>query len=146
MGPAYELLRPLSTGADYEVLLARGAVERLRWEAWCLARLGGPPHILRWFPALSSDTAVVLEYAAGGSLAESLRAGDGSGVGRVLGGHELHHVVAMLFAAVRRVHARGLVHRDVKPSNVLFAADGTLRLADFGVAARVGSRGTLDDG
>jgi serine/threonine-protein kinase len=41
---------------------------------------------------------------------------------------------AEVLVALDRVHAAGAIHRDIKPSNVLIASDGTIRLADFGIA------------
>lgn len=43
-------------------------------------------------------------------------------------------VIARLTHILAELHARGYVHRDLKPRNILFAPDGTLRLADFGLA------------
>ncbi len=43
-------------------------------------------------------------------------------------------VIESLARILTELHARGYVHRDVKPRNILFAADGSLRLADFGLA------------
>ena len=45
-----------------------------------------------------------------------------------------------LASALAHVHALGIAHLDVKPANVLLAADGSIRLADFGVASRVPAR------
>jgi len=46
-----------------------------------------------------------------------------------------HGVASDLFSALAHCHAHGVCHRDVKLANLLLAADGTLRLADFGHAA-----------
>lgn len=127
-------------------LLARKAVRadfgprpdlerRIEWEGEVLERLGGAHHVIGL--VRRDGPALLLEYAPGGSLA-----------GRLAGETALppplrRAVFAQLLDAVGHVHAAGLVHRDLKPSNVLFAADGSVRLIDFGVSARVGSRGTL---
>lgn len=44
----------------------------------------------------------------------------------------------MLLRGVHECHVRGILHRDLKPNNLLIAADGTLKLADFGLSRRVG--------
>lgn len=43
----------------------------------------------------------------------------------------------------RYLHSQGLVHRDLKTENLLFTADGTIKLADFGEAVRLGRGGTV---
>ncbi len=111
---------------------------RLRAEAELLKAAGGSG-VIGLRGVVAEPPGIVLEYAAGGSLADRLRT---SGA---LPPAEAVRIVAQLAGTLSRLHARGIVHRDVKPSNVLFTARGELRLADFGVAARIGSRGTLGD-
>lgn len=45
--------------------------------------------------------------------------------------------MSQLASALAHVHECGIAHLDIKPANVLLAADGSIRLADFGIAARV---------
>jgi Protein kinase domain len=78
--------------------------------------------------------AIVMQYAAGGSLADLLASG------RRLDPGELVAVAAPIASALASAHARGLVHGDVKPSNVLLTGDGQPLLADFGVARAAGRR------
>ena len=78
---------------------------------------------------------LVLECVDGGSLAEAIARGP-------LTPARAAAVGAALADALEHAHERGVVHRDVKPSNVLLDGDGRPRLADFGVAQLDGS-GTL---
>ena len=82
---------------------------------------------------------LVMEYAPGGSLEDRVRdAGP-------LDDPAWERVGAELSSALAAAHEAGVVHCDVKPSNVLFAADGSARLADFGIARATGmTSGTLD--
>ena len=68
-----------------------------------------------------------LEYMEGGSLNDRLN-------GEPFAPKEAAQLMLTLSHAVAFVHKNGLVHRDLKPGNILFKADGTPKLADFGLA------------
>ncbi len=69
----------------------------------------------------------VAELVAGESLADRLRRGP-------LAPSEACEIAARLARALARAHAQRVVHRDVKPANVLIARDGAIKVGDFGVA------------
>ena len=71
---------------------------------------------------------LVMEYVPGGSLDDLLADGSLLPLERVL------TIALDLADALTRAHRLGIIHRDIKPQNVLLAADGTPRLSDFGVA------------
>jgi serine/threonine protein kinase len=75
---------------------------------------------------------LVMELMPGGTLADALRRGP-LPVARAL------DVVTDVLAGLGAAHAKGLIHRDVKPANVLFTADGRAKLADFGIATGLDS-------
>lgn len=77
---------------------------------------------------------LVLEHAEGGSLRTRVQDRGPMSCSEVL------RATAELAEALSVAHAAGVLHCDVKPSNVLFAADGSVRLADFGTALSAASQ------
>jgi eukaryotic-like serine/threonine-protein kinase len=103
-------------------------VERFRREARAAARLSHP-NIVAVFDSGSDagEHYLVMEYVAGQSLAELLHR-----QGR-LTPRRAAELAVEVCAALAAAHAQGLVHRDVKPANVLVDADGRVKVADFGI-------------
>ena len=156
----YELLRPLGHGAMATVDLAhdveldrRVALKRLAEnlardedlerrflrEARLAARLAHP-NVVRVFDVGEDDGRpfIAMEYVEGETLAELLaRRGP-------LPAAEVARLGTQMCAGLAAAHAAGLVHRDVKPQNLLLGTDGVLKLGDFGIAAgHEGTRLTL---
>ena len=112
--------------ADDASLLAR-----FRSEARAAAGLLHP-HIVNVFDQGVADLPfIVMEFVDGPSLREVLLQR-----GRLTPGEALA-VVEPICTALARAHAAGVVHRDIKPENVLIAADGTVKVADFGIARAI---------
>lgn len=104
---------------------------RFRNEAKLLASLDHPHLVAVLDAGLSDDVPyLVLDMVHGQSLAHL--AGDG------LPPSEVTRIGADLAAVLAYVHGHGVVHRDVKPSNILVGDDGIVRLADFGIARLLG--------
>ena len=103
-------------------------VLRFRREAKILSELQHP-HILPVFDFGESDgyTYIVLPYIKGGTLLDLLR-------GRPLPLAQIRSVISQVGDALDCAHEHGLVHRDVKPSNVLVDERGNCLLSDFGLA------------
>lgn len=70
----------------------------------------------------------VMDLVEGPSLEDALRAG------RRFTWHEVVDIGVQVCAALKHAHDHGVVHRDLKPGNLLLAADGTVKLTDFGIA------------
>ncbi|WP_333741705.1 serine/threonine-protein kinase, partial [Streptomyces sp. IBSBF 2806] len=111
---------------------------RFRREVEAARRVGGA-----WTaPVLDADPEaavpwVATGYVAGPSLAAAVASGGGP-----LPEHSVRVLGAGLAEALATVHALGLVHRDVKPSNVLLTVDGPL-LIDFGIARAIDGTASL---
>jgi eukaryotic-like serine/threonine-protein kinase len=106
---------------------------RFTREALAAARLSGEPNTVTIFDVGEHGERpfIVMEYLEGGSLEECLRQG-AQDPGLAL--DWLEQAASALDAA----HRNGVVHRDIKPGNLLLAADGTVKVADFGVASAAG--------
>jgi eukaryotic-like serine/threonine-protein kinase len=102
--------------------------ERFRREAVAAAKLVHPG-IVSLFDTGVDDERVylVIEYVEGRTLAEVLEDGP-------LEPGEVARIGSRVAAALAHAHDRGIVHRDVKPANVLLAQDGTVKVTDFGIA------------
>lgn len=102
------------------------------------------PHLARVFECGESDgsTYLTLELLNGGSLRARLRQGS-------LPIPEVVRIGEALLRGLGALHARGVVHRDITPGNILFTEEGEAKLADFGLVRSVGreeTRLTLDTG
>lgn len=105
------------------------ARERLKAEAEAMAALRNP-HILQVFDVGTENDVhfVVMDLAEGGSIADRL-----ADKGRIPP-RQAAEWTRQLLEALDAAHAHRIVHRDVKPQNVLLDHDGTAKLADFGIA------------
>lgn len=103
-------------------------IRRFAGEAQTVARLSHP-HIvpLHDFWREADQAFLVMRWVEGGSLEAALASGP-------LEVHRAARIVAEVAAALDFAHRRGVVHRDVKPSNVLLDADDNAYLCDFGIA------------
>lgn len=118
--------------------LAASEVERmyarLEREAWAAARVANR-NVVTVYDVATQDGRpwIVMELVRGVSLAELL---DAEGP---LSPQRVAHIGAEVLAALRSAHEAGVLHRDVKPANVLMSNDGRVVLTDFGIAMVEGS-------
>jgi serine/threonine protein kinase len=107
------------------------SARRSALEAQALRRFQHPGLVQLLETGVSGDmTYLVMEFVDGVSLASMIQRGH-------LSTGETADIGATLAGALAYVHAQGVVHRDVKPANILIDAEGHARLADFGIARLV---------
>src|SRR5579859_1894530 len=106
-------------------------VQRLEREAETIGRLSHP-HILKLFDFGQKRglTYLVTELVTGGSLAAQVRRGP-------LSAAEANRIFQQLASALDYAHQQGVIHRDLKPHNVLIDSNGNVLLSDFGLARLV---------
>lgn len=153
-GGRYRLQRVLGTGGMASVWLAeddrlgrsmalklladslvldRGYVARFRREAQVAAGLSHPNLVKVFdFSVAPPRPYLAMEYVPGMALSDLLRER-----GRAEWDPETSF--RELLSALAHVHAAGIIHRDIKPGNVLIGRDGRTRLTDFGIAKPSGS-------
>ncbi|GAC1387037.1 MAG: hypothetical protein NVSMB33_16590 [Ktedonobacteraceae bacterium] len=113
--------------------------QRFIREAQAIARLDHP-HILTLYEYQSSPVPyIVMPYVAGGSLADELKA---SGH-RPLPASGVATILQQVASALDHAHQKQLVHRDIKPHNMLRHEDGRMLLADFGIVQFEGDDRTV---
>ncbi len=155
----YRLLRPLAAGSSGRTYLAEdtqlgrrvavkvlhdglagddGFLERFRAEARAVASLNHPNIVTLFDWGERPVPFMVFELLTGGSLAALLRDG------HRLTPAQAVHVGRQVTAALEHAHAQGLVHRDVKPANLLFDDRRTVRVADFGLARALAESGATE--
>jgi serine/threonine-protein kinase len=116
-------------------------LERFRREARAVAQLNHP-HIVGIIDAADDERGpyIVFEYVSGQTLKERIRE---------CGKLEIGEAVAYAIEIARALgvaHERGIVHRDVKPQNVLIDEEGAAKVTDFGIARTLDQAGLTADG
>jgi len=148
--PGYQILGKLGAGAMAVVYKARQLsldrtvaikilpkrfgenpeyVERFYKEGRAAAKLNHP-NIVQAFDVGEAGGYhyFVMEYVKGKTLHNDLAAG------KIFSEEEAIDIIIQVAHALTHAHARGLVHRDIKPKNIMMDADGTVKLADMGLA------------
>ncbi|KAG9138602.1 hypothetical protein Leryth_012939 [Lithospermum erythrorhizon] len=146
----FEIIKPISRGAFGKVFLARkratgdlfaikvlkkldfirkNDIERILAERNILITVRNP-FVVRFFYSFTSkeNLYLVMEYLIGGDLYSLLRK-----VG-CLEENVARVYIAELVLALEYIHSLGIVHRDIKPDNILIAQDGHIKLTDFGLS------------
>jgi serine/threonine-protein kinase len=115
--------------------------QRFTREALAVARLSGNPNIVTIYDVgeQSDRPFIVMEYLGGGSLEDKLREG-AQPPARALAWLE------QSANALDAAHRNGIVHRDVKPANLLLDGRGQVHVADFGIASAAGMQSLTQTG
>ena len=121
-----------------ELSIDRAFVERFRREAKAAANLSHPNIVSIYDWGQGENTYfIVMEYVSGRTLSQMLRDGP-------LDSPHAARIAADVAAALDFAHRHGVIHRDVKPGNVLINESGQVKVADFGIARAIGA-GAAED-
>jgi serine/threonine-protein kinase len=113
---------------------ALSSLERFRREARATAQLSHPNVVATYDVGTTDDRAyLVMELVRGGDLAQLLRSHG------LPPAEEVADLAIQAARGLDAAHAAGIVHRDVKPANLLLSSDGMLKITDFGIARMAGT-------
>ena len=105
-------------------------VRRFKNESKAISLLNHP-NIVKVYDVSVSDHLqyIVMEYVDGITLKEYLKQRGGA-----LTWKETVHFATQILSALQHAHSKGIIHRDVKPQNIMLLADGSIKMMDFGIA------------
>lgn len=105
-------------------------VRRFKNESKAISILNHP-NIVKVYDVSVTDQLqyIVMEYIDGITLKEYLKQRNGA-----LTWKEVVHFATQVLSALDHAHSKGIVHRDVKPQNIMLQADGSIKMMDFGIA------------
>ena len=166
LGGRYQLTRPLARGGmavvweAHDTVLDRrvaakilythlasdpGFVARFRREAVSSARLNHPAIVTVFDTGVDTDPRqhgqrayIIMELVPGKTLRALLTEGS-------IGLDEAVDIIAQAADGLSYAHTQGVVHRDVKPANIMVQPDGRVKVADFGIAKAIQDTNDLDD-
>ncbi|MGW5265251.1 protein kinase domain-containing protein [Microbispora sp. NPDC004025] len=130
--------REVALKIDNRVLVSDRDRRRFMREVTSAGALSGHPHVADVYDAgvlPDGRPYMVLELCPNGSLADRLRDGG------PLGPREVRDIGVKIADALAAAHALGVLHRDVKPANILVNSYGMVALSDFGLATMPGQGG-----
>jgi eukaryotic-like serine/threonine-protein kinase len=113
-------------------------VARFRQEAQAAANLSSPNivNMYDWGKEGEDTYYIVMEYVAGTDLKELIRRNG------PVDPYRAAEYCAQVAAALSVAHGYGIIHRDIKPQNIVLMADGTIKVMDFGIARAVNTLAT----
>ena len=116
-------------------------VRRFKNESKAISLLNHP-NIVKVYDVSVNDQLqyIVMEYVDGMTLREYLNERGGK-----LTSRETVHFISQILKALEHAHANGVVHRDIKPQNIMLLDNGQLRMMDFGIARAKNSHLTQDN-
>ena len=105
-------------------------VRRFKNESKAISILSHP-NIVKVYDVSVTDKLqyIVMEYVDGITLKEYLKQRGGA-----LTWKEVVHFATQVLSALQHAHSKGIIHRDVKPQNIMLLADGSIKMMDFGIA------------